>query len=831
MKSEQWAVVKEILYEALERPCEARREYVLQACGPQTELAEEVFSLLNAQDENSGFLTVHPPAEIVPVPDLEPGDRIGPYRIVEEIGRGGMGSVYLAVRDDGAYEQQVAIKLVKRGMDTDFVLQRFRYERQLLAFLSHPYIARLLEGGSTSEGRPYFVMEFVPGRPIMHYCSEQRVDLQGRLRMFRQVCEAVDHAHRNLIVHRDLKPANILITEDGIPRLLDFGIATLLLPDAPEMAAARTGETRMLTPDYCSPEQFRGEPVTTAADVYSLGTVLYELLTGHKAHKFQSKVHSELERVICYEDPPKPSEVITEQVAHATIQPKNLRGDLDRIVLKAMHKDPARRYSSVEQLSEDLRRYLEGRPVLAQPDSLSYRWRKFAARNKASVATGGLAILCLLGGVVATAWQAHIARIQRDRAERRFQDVRRLATSFLVENDTLATLPGGTGIRGKLIQRSLEYLDGLAREAAGDLGLQAELAMAYEKMGDVQGRADGPNVGDTAAALSSYRKALAIRESMQAADPGNVENQRHLAVSLSRMSGVLKIAGEYPAGLELDRRALGIRERLLAGDPSNRGLQREVAASYTTLGGSLFQVGQWAGVLPARQNALKLYVALAQHQNATSEDWHGLALANLRMGSILRHSKEPAQSERHYLDAMKAARGGLKRWPTNLGLRQMEASAASGLGSLKLELGQMDAALRNFQTAQGIYEDLERADPDDVRLRSLTATEHFHIGRALLKLRQASQAMEEFRQSLSLRESVAARNPLNAGAKGEVAESLAGLGDTHAAIGNRGEAMIWYGRALAVLDDLKRQKRANSASLTELARVTAEMAKLTADGR
>lgn len=826
MKSEQWAVVKEILYEALERPGDTRREFVLQACAAQPELADEVFSLLQAEDENSGFLIVHPPANLAPAPDLQPGDRIGPYRIVEEIGRGGMGSVYLALRDDGAFEQQVAIKLVKRGMDSDFVLQRFRYERQLLAFLSHPYIARLLEGGTTEDGRPYFVMEYVPGRPILQYCRELKVDLAGRLRLFRQVCEAVEHAHRNLIVHRDLKPANILVTEDGLPRLLDFGIATLMLPNSPEMEAARTGEALMLTPDYCSPEQFRGDPVTTAADVYSLGTVLYELLTGHKAHQFQSKVHSELERVICQEDTVRPSEAIGDLVVHSSIQPKALRGDLDHIILKAMHKDPARRYSSVEQLSEDLRRHLEGRPVLARPDSLSYRWRKFAARNKASVAAASLAVVCLIGGIITTTWQAHIARIQRDRAERRFQDVRRLANSFLVENDTLATLPGGTVFRGILIQRSLEYLDGLAKEAAGDLALQQELALAYEKMGDVQGRADGANMGDTAAALSSYRKALAIRESMVAADPSNINNQRHLAISMSRLGGVLKISGDYPGGLQFDRRALVLRERLLAADPTNRSLRREVAANYTTLGGSLFQVGDWAGVLPARRKALQLYVDLTREPDAIADDWRGLALANLRMGSIQRHAKEPAESERHYLAAMAAARTGLGRWPNNMILRQMEASAASGLGNLQLEQGRADAALRSYQTARGIYEDLERADPADVRLRSLTATEHFHIAHALLRLRQSAQALAEFTQSLALRESVAAGNPLNAGAKGEVAESMAGLGDFYAATSRRNEAKLWFSRARTALEDLKRQRRANSASLAELARVNGELDKL-----
>jgi non-specific serine/threonine protein kinase/serine/threonine-protein kinase len=831
MTAERWQSVKEILYQALRLPEAERPAFLDQACAAEPELRQEIESLLAAHDGDSSFLTVRPAFEMPNLPEEMPEQNIGPYRVVEEIGRGGMGAVYLAVRDDGVYEQQVAIKLVKRGMDTDFVLHRFRYERQILAFLNHPYIARMLDGGTTADGRPYFVMEYVQGRPLLQYCQEEQLGLRARLQLFRKVCEALDHAHHNLIVHRDLKPANILVTDEGTPRLLDFGIATLMLPDSPELAATRTIETRMLTPDYSSPEQFLGEPVTTVSDVYSLGAVLYELLTLKRAHVLPTRSHTELARVICEQDPVKPSEAVKNDSPDPSIHGKSLSGDLDRIVLKAMHKDKTRRYSSVEQFSTDIQRFLEGRPVMARGDSLTYRASKFATRNKGIVTAGALAVLCLIGGIIATAWQAHVATVQRDRAERRFNDVRRLATSFLVDNDTLASLSGGTEIRSRLIRRSLEYLDGLSREAGGETNLQRELALAYEKMGDVQGRADGPNVGDTAGALESYRKAAEIRKSILASAPDDLTALHDMAAVTSRLGGALKVAGEYEAGLKLDRQVLELRESIARKEPNNREARRELASSYTTMGGSYFQVGRWQDVLETRQKALAMYEALAAEPGAGAEDWRGLSLAYTRMASILRHNKDLAGAVKEYSRARDTARNGLGKFPNFAPLRQAEATALGGLGSTLLDMGRNDEALSSYRAAQVIHLEQAEADPRDARSQSMLATSHYRIGKALLKMGEARAAMAEFQSALTAREIIAEKNPLNAGARGEVAESFASLGDAYARMRRQAEAMRWYAKARDTIDGLVKQNRANSASLSELARVREEMARLTASAR
>jgi non-specific serine/threonine protein kinase/serine/threonine-protein kinase len=831
MTAERWQSVKEVLYQALRLPEAERPAFLDQACASEPDLRQEIESLLAAHDKDHSFLTVRPAVEMPNIPDEMPEQNIGPYRVVEEIGRGGMGTVYLAVRDDGVYEQQVAIKLVKRGMDTDFVLHRFRYERQILAFLNHPYIARMLDGGTTTDGRPYFVMEYVQGRPLLQYCQEEQLGLRARLQLFRKVCEALDHAHHNLIVHRDLKPANILVTDDGTPRLLDFGIATLMLPDSPELAATRTVETRMLTPDYSSPEQFLGEPVTTVSDVYSLGAVLYELLTLKRAHVLPTRSHTELVRVICEQDPLKPSEAVKDDSPDPSIHPKSLSGDLDRIIFKAMHKDKTRRYSSVEQFSSDIQRFLEGRPVVARGDSFAYRASKFATRNKGIVTVGALAILSLIGGIITTTWQAHVATVQRDRAERRFNDVRKLATSFLVDNDTLASLAGGTEIRSRLIQRSLEYLDGLSREAEGETNLQRELALAYEKMGDVQGRADGPNVGDTAGALDSYRKAVSIRKAIQESAPDDLVALRDLASVTSRLSGALKVAGEYEAGLKLDRKVLELRDSIARREPNNREARRELAASYTTLGGSYFQVGRWQEVLDTRKQALAMYEALAHEAGADAEDWRGLALAYTRMASILRHNKDLAGAEREYNLARESARTGLSKFPNFAPLRLVEATALGGLGSTQLDLGRNTEALSSYRAAQAIHLEQAEADPRDARSKSMLASSHYRIGRALLKMGEARAALSEFQSALAAREQIAEKNPLNAGARGEVAESFASLADAYARLNRRTEALAWYTQARDTIDGLVKQNRANSASLTELQRVREEMARLTAGGR
>lgn len=401
MTIERWQRVKEIVSAGLEREGTSRAAFLEEACGSDESLRQEVEELIASFHDAGDFLDEAPVA-VKPFAEARSaskhhslccaqGEQIGPYRVLDVLGQGGMGTVYRAMRVDGDFTMQVAVKVVKRGMDSDGVVRRFRRERQILARLGHPNIARLLDGGVTSDGLPYLVMEFVEGKSLDAYCEEHDLSLRERLMLFRSVCSALQYAHRNLIVHGDVKPSNILVTADGVPKLLDFGVAKLLDPTSPESTV--TAEFRPMTPAYASPEQLRGEAVGTLSDVYSLGVVLYELLAGQRPYKFGSASPVSVRRVIESTEPPKPS-VISGR--------RDLAGDLDNIALKAMDKEPERRYASVEQLSEDLRLLLEGRPVTARPATLPYRVDKFVRRNPFAVAATLLLSLTLLGGVVAT---------------------------------------------------------------------------------------------------------------------------------------------------------------------------------------------------------------------------------------------------------------------------------------------------------------------------------------------------------------------------------------------------------------------------------------------
>ena len=460
-----------------------------------------------------------------------------------------MGTVYLGVRDDDAFQKRVAIKVLKRGMDTESIVRRFRHERQILASLEHPFIASLLDGGSTPDGRPYFAMEYVEGQPIVDYCDTHRLDTAARLELFRHVCTAVQYAHQNLIIHRDIKPANVLVIAEGTPKLLDFGIAKLLNPELAGQTLAPTAPgLQLMTPEYASPEQVRGDPVSTATDVYSLGVLLYELLAGRLPYRLTSRAPADIVRIVCESEPMRPSTAITsidpeppgeaatgsEEPHHAststaaskpdrrlTVDADRLRrqlaGDLDNIILKALSKEPRRRYASVDQFAEDVRRHLAGLPVIARKDTWGYRTTKFVRRNRAAVVTLAATFAVLVAGIIGTTWQARAARVQRARAEQRFGDVRQLANAFLFDfHDSIADLEGSTPARKLVVTKGLEYLDRLAQDAGDRVDLRREVAAAYMKVGDVQGRPFTPNLGDTAGALASYRKAVSLYESITA---------------------------------------------------------------------------------------------------------------------------------------------------------------------------------------------------------------------------------------------------------------------------------------------------------------------------
>jgi eukaryotic-like serine/threonine-protein kinase len=437
MTPERYQQVKELFQSALKHEGSQRKRFLAEACAGDPSLREEVESLLTSHEEAPSFIessALEIVSKVLPdQPDKQMvGQRIGPYKVIREIAHGGMGAVYLAFRADDEYQKQVAIKLIKRGMDTDSIIRRFRNERQILANLDHPNIARLIDGGTTEDGLTYFIMDHVEGLPIDAYCDAHKLSIAERLKLFCTVCSAVEYAHQHHVIHRDLKPSNIFINIEGVPKLLDFGIAKLLNPEPPFQTVESVGLGPM-TPDYASPEQVRGETITPASDVYSLGVLLYELLTGHRPYRIKSRTPQEIERVICEEEPERPSRAIgcieevlgSDGTSEITITPESvsatrdgqseklrryLAGDVDKILLMALRKESERRYPSVDRFSEDIRRHLEGQPVIARKDALYYRSTKFIKRNKATFVAVALTAVILV--IVATAVSLLTARSQ-----------------------------------------------------------------------------------------------------------------------------------------------------------------------------------------------------------------------------------------------------------------------------------------------------------------------------------------------------------------------------------------------------------------------------------
>ncbi len=419
MTPERWQQVKGIFQEALDQETGRCAEFLDEACGDDAELRREVESLLLADNGATNPLDKaisQIASTLIPMEQGSTmlGRRIGVYRVTGLIGQGGMGAVYRAARDDHQYDKEVAIKLVKGGLGPDFALQRFRRERQILARLEHPNIARLLDGGTTDEGWPYLVMEKIDGQTISEYCEIHSLSIRQRLELFRFVCAAVQYAHQNLIIHRDIKPSNILVANDGVPKLLDFGIAKLLDPEHTLNTADNDpGQTatamRVMTPAYASPEQARGEPVTTSTDIYSLGIVLYELLTNQRPYQIKGNSFLEIERAICSTEPEKPSAAVRQNSTGQIKLSRQLAGDLDNIILMALRKEPERRYGSVEQFSEDIRRHLDGLPVNARQDTVRYRTSKFVRRHLWGVLASTLIALLLIAGAAFSTYQARRA--------------------------------------------------------------------------------------------------------------------------------------------------------------------------------------------------------------------------------------------------------------------------------------------------------------------------------------------------------------------------------------------------------------------------------------
>jgi eukaryotic-like serine/threonine-protein kinase len=725
------------LFEAILEQDPAHREAWLAArCGADAALRQEVERLLAAHGSAHTFLERPLAALLSEAKDADLGQaspspwigrRLGPYELVREIGHGGMGTVYLAVRADDQYRAAVAIKIVSAGLVSPQIADRFGRERRILASLEHPHIARLLDAGTTPEGVPYVVMEYVDGEPVDAWCDRRQLTIPARLRLFITVCEAVQYAHRHLVVHRDLKPVNILVTADGTVKLVDFGIAKLIADDdAAGAGLTRTG-VQPMTPEYASPEQVRGEGVTTSSDVYALGLLLFELLTGRRAHDLPSRKLDDVKRVVLDDAPLRPSVALTRAgsaIAATTATARGsttidklrrqLTGDLDQIVLTALRKEPERRYTSASALADDVESYLTQRPVAARGESLWYRTGKFLRRHRAGAVAAALVIVALLGGGIATAWEARIAQreravaiAERARAERRFNDVRKLANSFLFEfHDAIAPLVGSTPARKLVVEKALQYLDSLSGEGGNDLDLQKELATAYEKVGDVQGNPMQGNLGDTAGARSSYRKAYEIRRTIAARTPGDAASGLAFTGSSLRLADMTLMAGSPGEAAASYRDAKTTVEAILARDPSNAMARRQLSSIAGRLCSVLQAVGDDAGMLEACQLSLRL-----------SQQARPNLAKRLELDAMTTIGAAYVANDR-WTDAIDAYQRAVSGWETVIKNEPPKALYHLYLGRAHERLGELldeqqhdaTAAAAHYEAALDEFEHLSRAD-------------------------------------------------------------------------------------------------------------------------
>jgi serine/threonine-protein kinase len=669
----RWRTLEALLEQALDLSPEERAAYLDASCSGDAELRGEIEALL-AADASSGAFLERPAVELAPELLDEPapedaadvaGRRVGAWRVVKEIGRGGMGTVYLAERDDGAFTQTAALKMLRRGLDTDDIVERFRRERQILARLEHPNIARLLDGGATEDGALYFVMEHVEGERMSDHVLRLGLGLDPALRLFLQVCEAVQDAHGSLVVHRDLKPGNILVTEDGRVKLLDFGVARWLAGDASERTLTRAADRRF-TPEYAAPEQIRGEPPTTATDVYGLGAVLYELLSGERPHRRTGASVEALERAVLEEEPDPPSAALRRaqakdgRAAGRAGWAERVRGDLDRIVLKALAKDPALRYATADALRADLVRFLAGEPVRATAPTLRYRAGKFVRRHRTGVAVFTLLLAGVVGGLAVALWQGGVAARERDRAvveARKASAVRDFLVGLFRSADPYLAAPIDTTLTAlQLVARGaarvhtelagapeiqadlMDLLGGIERDAgrfdAADSLVREAYRLRLERLGpkhpDVAGSLNSLGLlhwarGENEAAESLLVLSLELRRELEGPRNGSVlEGLTSLAVAQG--------AGSHPARAESTYlEALAMAEALYPADDP------EIATQLNNYGAHLQQNGRMPEARAVLARALDIRVKkLGPLDISSAVTAEHLALSIIPLGELER---------------------------------------------------------------------------------------------------------------------------------------------------------------------------------------------------
>jgi non-specific serine/threonine protein kinase/serine/threonine-protein kinase len=826
MRDERAHRLAELVKSALECGPERWDAFLEQECGSDTTMRAEIESLLKQQEGASRFIespALHLAAEsLVREGAFHAGQIIGDYEILSLIGTGGMGEVYLA--QDQHLHRKVALKLIRRGMDSEDIIRHFQREERLLASLNHPNIAQLYGSGVSADGIPFFAMEYVEGERLDTWCDTRQFGTQERLQLFRKVCSAVTYAHQHLVIHRDIKPANIRVTSEGEPKLLDFGIAKLLDAEGGQSSGQTVTLQGVMTPEYASPEQVRGENITTASDVYSLGVVLYELLTGQRPYRITSRRPDEIAHAITEQKPARPSTAFLHHSPVTIHDSRSLRGDLDNIVLMAMRKEPSRRYASVAQFSEDIRRHLEGLPVIARKDTVAYRTAKFVRRNKIGVAAAAVIALTLIVEIIATSWQAKratreakLAAQQRDRAEQRFSDVRRLSNALLFEiAPKIERLEGATEARQSLLTQSLKYLDSLAQESGEDRALQSELAAAYEKVGDLQGNPTNPNLMVLTDALASYDKANAMRRKLLEKNQKDPE-QRRLLANNYRVLGDLRWQTNEPAESQKDSEAaLRLYTQLLAEQPASTEMRLAVARTNYDIGQLFATNEKHADAIPYFEKVIAATEELRRQFPDRLDVVTLLANGRQQLGNALSWASRQKEGEAEMARAIEIFEPLVAANPN-------DANLPSGLYQTYLMTSSVYEGINDtlaseyaFKALQTVEKTVEK-DPANLRPKHHLAMAYSRVGLTQANIGKAAESISYLEKAVTILQALAQNETMNRRFKAQLGLAFLRLGDARRKARSFQGAFEDLGKAAAIFSDLAATDASDNASLKNLA--------------
>jgi eukaryotic-like serine/threonine-protein kinase len=750
--------IRAAFVQALEAPSEQWEAFLAEL---PSEVAAEVRALLLVHESANSFFGRFEDA------GLPEGERIGPYLLLERIGHGGMGDVYRARRDDGEFKREVAIKLVAGRLFAPEAERRFIAERRILALLDHPDIVRMIDGG-VWQGHRYLVMELVCGQPVTQYCAARALSIPQCLRLFQAICSAIHYAHQHLIIHRDLKPGNILVTGEGQVKVLDFGIARLLDNGAAEDLG--TTAFHPMTLSCASPEQVREDRLTLATDIYSLGLLLYELLTAKNPQSTGTR--TEIAQRIATSEPAPPSKLAS-----------GISPDLDAIVMKALAKEPARRYASAEEMSADVDRFLENRPVLARPPSRLYYATRFCSRNRAITAITAALVLAVVTGVLSTLAQSR-------RAERRFDEVRSLAHSFLFDvYDSISALPGSVSTRRLVANKAQQYLDSLARDSGNDTSLRRELAQAYLRLGDVQGRPYVANLGDTAGALENYKKGQALLEPELARRPNDADLRDELSQIYMNVSVILTRQKKADGAIAAARQAITLEEPLHERDPHDAVSTERLSLAYMRLGQAQYvtaaQAGSLAGfqqVLATYRKSLVILEAAGPHaerfwQTSVSTKYFYIGYALLELGNRtddLSYYRQALDSE---LKGDTINRKLAATNPEQATLRNL-ADGLADIGMLRWKCCRdLAASLRDEHEALAAFQRIAARDPQNLEARRDVANVYQDIGTVLGDAGRRREALEADRKALAIYEALGQTDPASAENAGYIADERARIAE------------------------------------------------------